>query len=129
MHFTDLGLCQSWLADRLHISRRHLNRCFEGHPGTSYLIATWRLGAAIHVMTAHPTLPLQDVAHLCGYSTYETLRSQARKFYGRTPRELRTLTRRHVMQLPVARVPGAPPLPPSGAVTSAVSQRRPATPH
>lgn len=88
-HFTNPDISQAWLAEQLHISRRQLNRCFEGGVGTGELLARRRLSAAAHLMRMRPDLPLQQLAIMCGYSTYETLRSQARRMYGLTPGELR----------------------------------------
>jgi len=90
-HLANPALSQSWLATQLHISRRQLNRSFAGYPGTSEVIARWRLRAAMHVMRKQPDLPVEQVATVCGYSTYETFRSQARRLCGCTPGELRGL--------------------------------------
>ena len=44
-HFTNPDISQAWLAEQLHISRRPLNRCFEGEAGTGELLARRRLAA------------------------------------------------------------------------------------
>jgi len=92
-NLADPRLSQSWLAGELHVSRRHLSRSFEGHRSTTTAIALARLTAAVAVMRSLPSLPLTDVAEMCGYSAYETLRSQARRHYDRTPRQLAELVR------------------------------------
>lgn len=91
--YADPQLDPSAVADRLHVSLRHLQRSFAQHQVTvSDAIRERRASAVVHILGTAPgsDVSLRDVAGECGFSSVEEMRFARRTKYGLTPRELRS---------------------------------------
>lgn len=95
-HFRDPRVGPEWIASRLFISRRQLDRMFANHPGVAEILARRRLRQVVAVAALNPTIPMAEIARRCGYRTYETFRSQCHKYIGCPPRVARSKTAREL---------------------------------
>lgn len=92
-HFSDPRVGPEWLAGRLHVSRRHLGRAFEGGIGVAEALAVRRLAEVVALVTAEPDLPLAELARRSGYASYETLRWNCHRHLRMAPSRLRASVR------------------------------------
>lgn len=83
------------LADRLHVSARHLQRVVvaEMGAGPAQLARSRRAQLARHLLD-ETRLPMADVAFAAGFASIRQFNDVIRETFGATPRELRAL-RRH----------------------------------
>lgn len=90
-HYRDPRVGPTWLARELFVSRRQLDRAFLEHPTVTELLAKRRLLQVVAVAAMNPTAPMSEIAHRCGYGTYETFRAQCHRYLRCSPREARGL--------------------------------------
>lgn len=90
-HFSEPGADHAWFARRLHVSRRHLARAFEGDTSVAERIARRRLAQFVVTAALEPDTPLTSIAERCGYASYETVRTQSHRYLSCSPRSARTL--------------------------------------
>ena len=89
MHYRDARVGSTWLARELFVSRRQLDRAFRDHPSVAEILARRRLRQVVTIAALNPTVAMSEIAKRCGYSTYETFRSQCHKYLNCSPREAR----------------------------------------
>lgn len=77
------------LAHELHVSVRHLHRCFAGHESVGRLIARSRALAAEMLLIHDPAASNGEIALRAGFSSPATMRAHLQRHTGNTPRELR----------------------------------------
>lgn len=94
--FVDAEVTPMWLARRLYVSRRQLDRAFRGGPGVAEVLNRRRLRQVVAVSARHMSVPMSVIAAHCGYGTYETFRAHCHRYLHRTPREARRDLRRIV---------------------------------
>ncbi|MFJ4223526.1 helix-turn-helix domain-containing protein [Microbacterium sp. NPDC089695] len=88
-HFRDPRCGPDRLARSLHVSRRQLDRVFDGGPSATEIIARRRLRAVVSLAAAHPSIPMSEITRRCGYGSYETFRAHCHRFLGCSPRAAR----------------------------------------
>ncbi|WP_374974673.1 helix-turn-helix domain-containing protein [Microbacterium trichothecenolyticum] len=88
-HFTEPHADHAWFARRLHVSRRHLARAFEGGGSVAERLARRRLAQFVVTAALEPNTPLPTISARCGYASYETLRAQCHRHLARSPRKVR----------------------------------------
>ncbi|XKE63093.1 helix-turn-helix domain-containing protein [Microbacterium aerolatum] len=88
-HFKNPEVSPPWLARKLFVSRRQLDRAFSGGPGVAEILGRRRLRQVVTMAARNPTVAMSVIAAHCGYGTYETFRSQCHRYLQRTPREAR----------------------------------------
>ncbi len=83
--------CVAELAQRLHISARHLNRLFQQELGaTPKSLAKVRRVHLAKRLIDHSRLSFGDVALRAGYGSVRRFNDEIRETFGRTPRGLRS---------------------------------------
>jgi AraC-like DNA-binding protein len=90
-HFAEPHADHAWFARRLHVSRRHLARAFEGGASVAERLARRRLAQFVVTAALVPELPLMTIAERCGYASYETMRAQSHRYLACSPRTARDL--------------------------------------
>ncbi|WP_082496908.1 helix-turn-helix domain-containing protein [Microbacterium sp. Leaf288] len=90
-HFSEHRADHAWLARRLHVSRRHLARAFEGDRSVAERLAHRRLAQFVVTAVLEPEAPLSTIAERCGYASYETMRTQSHRYLACSPRNARDL--------------------------------------
>lgn len=93
-HYRDPRVDPQWLAHRLFVSRRQLDRAFASQAGIAEALAKRRLKQAVALAAVHTGVPMSEIAKGCGYGTYETFRAQCHRYLRCTPREARVLVAR-----------------------------------
>ena len=89
-HFRDPGFAAESIAEALHMSRRHLYRCFEGAKETpATMIANRRLDRARELLEHRETTALDAIALASGFASASTLRNRFRAAFSMTPNEYR----------------------------------------
>ena len=90
-HFSEQRADHAWFARRLHVSRRHLARAFEGDRSVAERLALRRLAQFVVAAVLEPQTPLSTIAERCGYASYETMRTQSHRYLACSPRNARDL--------------------------------------
>lgn len=90
-HFSEAHVDHAWLARRLHVSRRHLARLFQGDRSVAERLAQRRLAQFVVAAALEPQTPLSTIAERSGYASYETLRSQSHRYLACSPHTARGL--------------------------------------
>ncbi|QOC27094.1 helix-turn-helix domain-containing protein [Microbacterium hominis] len=81
----DPDLNASRIADRLWVSRRQLDRAFEGGASVSRVLAAYRVSTAMRLMTSAAVRDLGELAGLSGFANRNTLRVQFVRVVGIQP--------------------------------------------
>jgi AraC family transcriptional regulator, regulatory protein of adaptative response / DNA-3-methyladenine glycosylase II len=83
------------VANRLHVSERHLRRLFIQYLGASPIaVAQTRRLHFAKKLISETTLPMTDVAFSAGFSSIRRFNGAIRETYGRSPSDLRYLSKR-----------------------------------
>jgi AraC family transcriptional regulator, regulatory protein of adaptative response / DNA-3-methyladenine glycosylase II len=89
------------LADRLGVTGRHLRRLFLQHLGATPLdVALTRRAHFAKKLLDETSLSIAEVAFASGFKSLRGFNGHIRRTYARTPTELRSLARRHVVADP-----------------------------
>jgi AraC-like DNA-binding protein len=83
------------IAQRIGISRRHLERQFRDHVGlgVKHVARITRIHAALDMLQQHPPMSGAEIAIECGYSDQAHLIRECQQLAGRTPQRLKTTER------------------------------------
>lgn len=87
------SFCARVLAQELHVSIRHLYRCFAGTEPVAVVIARRRAQTAMVVLMRTPGLSNAQVASRAGYVDESTMRNHLRRYCGCNPSEARRFAR------------------------------------
>ena len=84
------------LAAVVDLSPYHLGRAFRARTGSSpwQFVLECRAKEARRLITAHPDLPLANIADACGFESYAQFIAAFRKFHAQLPSEFRRSLRR-----------------------------------
>jgi AraC-like DNA-binding protein len=96
--FRDPDFSPSTLAEILHVNPNHMSRVYRQETGGTIIeeLIDTRMCEARRLMDGNPSMPVCDVARLCGYSDPLYFSKAFKKKFGVSPQQIKKLKKERV---------------------------------